>query len=1265
MRHCLILVGVGFLLAFIGDAPESEGATRTPAGGLSRLAAESSDLSTEQITGDAIRFGFERNIGQADSRVAALLRCRNYTAYLLGTEVGIVGASAGSQRDVFRLRFAGASAVEGKPGRVLPAKSNYLIGADRKRWIRDVPHHEAYEFPGVYPGIGTIYREERRSLRLDLHVAARTDPSLVVLEVSSGEVLVCDEAGGLTLAGRQGRLTLSAPIAYQHGQGGREPVACRWELRGTSRVGFRVEGHDPARPLTIDPTFTYATYLGGSADETWNNGLAVDASGDVYVAGTTISTDFPTTAGAYKSSKPGGTSKDLFVAKLASGGTSLRHATYIGGQKDDEIHDMCLDSSGNVYLAGFTLSNDYPSTSGAYRSTMTFSSESFLTKLNSTGTALVYSTFLGPDRCKAVGVDSSGYAYPVLDPSYKITVLKLKTDGSGVLYSTSIDASPSGVTTPNSIHVDSLGNVHVAGSTDSSTFPSTTGAYQTSVKGGTDAFALRLDTSGSVAFATLLGGSKKDYGMGVGIDLGGRVYVAGYTNSTDFPTTSGAFQSENQSSGQTGFVTRLAADGSKLSYSTYLGGSTDSYCYGLATHFSGAAYVVGWTACDDFPVKDAHQGTRSGGLDAFVVKLDHTGDVAYSTYLGGTGPDHGLCVKLQPDGSAAVHGKNVSSDFPTTSGVVQPNHGGVTDSWVAVFSDNLPTSVDPLQFSTTSLPDGGLRLNYSHTLESSGGLAPFTWAIVSGSLPAGLTLSSEGAMSGTPTADGTASFTIALNDRTGARATRDLTLKVWDVPLIVADLPDWTVTLPYDQDLTVVGGIGALQWAIDSGSLPTGTILSGGRLSGTLTESGSFAFTLRVTDTLDSTSTKAFQVEVNPYPTISTDSLPDWTVTRVYDEKVEGSGGTEPRTWSLVSGTLPVDGPIGPLTGVLAGLARDVGLFQFEVRLQDAVGATVLRSYAVRVNPWPEITTDSLPMAGVGRPYAAHLERSGGTEPLEWLSLPGSLPSGVKLDQKTGVLSANSVAAAFKFQCDLKDASGATAQRAVSVSVAPRMSLSAKKNREELLILPGTAGPRFRFLELLAGSELTLKLKLIGEGDLHAEVRLLDPQEAPLLLAPYLKTKKKSLRCKAIPILKTGRYFLRIDVTTGFGGAVVRLDVEAEAPKTITGMGTITSGEPIEVVIPVLAGSKISATVKAAKKSLASPGVASLTDAKGTNALYSAKVKEKSNKVTVKVKVPMAGGNATATLIGREGTSGAIIWKFKVSRPTLYDLDLPSLPSGW
>jgi hypothetical protein len=372
---------------------------------------------------------------------------------------------------------------------------------------------------------------------------------------------------------------------------------------------------------------------------------------------------------------------------------SLAYSTYLGGSSSDSGIGIAVDSLGNAYVTGGTYSDNFPTTAGAFQTIYSGDLDAYVSKLNSSGTALVYSTYLGgnnPDEGEAMAVDQSGNAYitgstsasnfpttsgafqTTLHGSQNLFVSKLNRSGSALLYSTYLGGSSfdSGV----GIAMSSSGDAYVTGYTLSSDFPTTSGAFQTTLHGSQNAFVSKLNRSGSaLVYSTYLGGSGIDYESGITVDAWGNAYVTGYTNSPDFPTTAGALQTTYGGNGDA-FVSKLNRSGSALVYSTYLGGSGGAGGYAIAVDWSGNAYVTGNTCCGDFPTTaGAFQITSGGGNDAFVSKLNRSGSaLAYSTYLGGSGFDSGIGIAVDWSGNAYVTGSPLPATFRPRRGRFRP-----------------------------------------------------------------------------------------------------------------------------------------------------------------------------------------------------------------------------------------------------------------------------------------------------------------------------------------------------------------------------------------------------------------------------------------------------------------------------------------------------------------------------------------------------------------------------------------------------------------
>lgn len=352
--------------------------------------------------------------------------------------------------------------------------------------------------------------------------------------------------------------------------------------------------------LDADGAIVYATYLGGTSLDQGSK-IAVDGQGNVYVAGYTFSTDFPVSSGAYDVSFNGGI--DAFVVKLNAAGSALTYGTYLGGDMDDYGGGLAVDGAGRAYVTGYSESASYPTTPGAYDTTYGGGGDVIVTKVNATGTALDYSTFAG-------GASFEG--------------------GYGMA-------------------VDLAGNAYVSGQTASIGFPTTPGAFQPLYGGGTyDGFAFKLSPSGgAMLFGTFAGGSQFDDAKGLAVAPSGAVFLAGRTESPNYPTTPGAFQ-QTYRGGRDIFVTKLSPTGATAVYSTFVGGNAEEEPGDIAVDAQGILHGVGWSISPNFPVTaNACQRRNAGDYDAVHFRLGPAGDqLLYGTYIGQAGPDYGRGVAL-------------------------------------------------------------------------------------------------------------------------------------------------------------------------------------------------------------------------------------------------------------------------------------------------------------------------------------------------------------------------------------------------------------------------------------------------------------------------------------------------------------------------------------------------------------------------------------------------------------------------------------------
>jgi hypothetical protein len=675
------------------------------------------------------------------------------------------------------MKLRGCAAHPQREGReMLAGYYNYLIGNDPTRHATYVRRYKEAWVKGVYAGIDMRYYLEGGRLRYDWVVHAGGDPSQIVFGLEGSEKTYIDSEGRLVFTTRFGEVKLAELRVYQ---GDRE-IGGRFVER-PGGWGIEVGSYDPTQPLVIDP-LVYSTYIGGSGDDE-GTAIAVDGSGQAYVTGGTWSTDYDVTPGAFQTRN--GDWWDVFVTKLNETGTALVYSTYIGGSGEDRGYAIAVDGSGNAYMTGWTFSTDYPVTPGAFQTTNGGGGgDVFVTKLNATGTALVYSTYIGGnslDEGRGIAVDGSGNAYvtgATLSTDYDVTpgafqttngggedvfVTKLNATGTDLVYSTYIGGSWYDMGT--AIAVDGSGQAYVTGRTWSTDYDVTPGAFQTTNGGGYDVFVTKLNATGTaLVYSTYIGGSGDDYGSAIAVDGSGNAYVTGFTGSTNYPVTPGAFQTTNGGGGGDVFVTKLNATGTALVYSTYIGGSGSEAGRGIAVDGSGNAYVTGFTGSTDYDVTPgAFQTTNGGGWDVFVTKLNERGTaLVYSTYIGGGYHDEGYAIAVDGSGQAYVAGYTESTDYDVTPGAFQTTNEGYVDVFVTKVCHPITlTSAPGTDNQTVCVNTAITPITYSTT-----GATGATFL----GLPAGVTGTfSDGniTISGTPTVTGTFNYTVTLRGGCG------------------------------------------------------------------------------------------------------------------------------------------------------------------------------------------------------------------------------------------------------------------------------------------------------------------------------------------------------------------------------------------------------------------------------------------------------------------------------------------------------------------
>jgi len=690
---------------------------------LARAAPAAGSSPAAAVRLAARGLAFEPNRGQAGAAGSFVARARDYDV-LLGA-AGPVVATHDGQR-VVRMRFEQANpraALEGVDA--LPGRVSYLRGRDRARWLHDLPTFAGVRHTGVYPGIDVLYRGRAGALEYDFVVAPGADPSAIALRPTGADDVSVDAAGALQMRIGARWLRQTLPRIYEMGSDGEHVLAGRFRTRADGAIGIEIAARDASRRLVVDPVIEVSTYLGGSGDD-FGGGIAVGGDGAIYVTGWTNSLDFPVSAGAFDATieqpAPPEIGRDAFVAKLDPTGQSLEWATYLGGSSTEfEVVYAAVDANGHVFVSGATKSSDFPVTAGAFQPDLHGEVDGFVAKLLPDGSDLVYATYLGGtglETPQTVAIDADGDAYvtgvtgssdfPTTPGSFQPNwggnadafVAKLAPDGSSLVWATYLGGSADEpAPAAPGLFVDAARRVFVAGTTLSDDFPTTADAVQparSGPPGSADAFVALLDPSGAdLLYGSYLGGSGNEEGRSVVLDSLGRIALLGITDSADFPTTPGAYQ-PTLAGGTDVFVARLSPGNPTPHSVTLLGGTSQDLSRHMVELGDGSLAVTGSTLSSDFPATPgAPQQAWAGNEDAFVSIVGADGDaLAFSTFLGGTGNDRARGMALGPMGRIHVVGFTGSTDFPTAH-ALQPDFagGGVESCFFAGGCDAFVTRI--------------------------------------------------------------------------------------------------------------------------------------------------------------------------------------------------------------------------------------------------------------------------------------------------------------------------------------------------------------------------------------------------------------------------------------------------------------------------------------------------------------------------------------------------------------------------------------------
>jgi hypothetical protein len=828
---------------------------------------------------------FEENRGQADPQFEYVSHADGYTL-LLGKSEAALGLG-------LHMRWVGANPDQQATGEgPLAATSNYFRGNDRSHWMTGIANYRQVKYHGLYPGIDVLYYGNQRQLEYDLHIAPGIDPRHAELAFDgAASVRVDSVSGDLLVATSSGTTRWHKPVAYQQvGDGARHDIEVSYSVRPDHHVRFQVGRYNHHRDLVIDPTVEYGTYFAGTSSASGNSymvflGIGTDANGDIYVAGYQANPALPTTPGSYQANclsdpaKPPQNCLDYFIAKFdpsQSGADSLIYSTFIGtsgGLNPVQSpfyynREFAVDSAGNAYLAGVTDDATYPTTASAYElhcfqqpSTPTPGlcerDISFLTKLNPSGSALLYSTYFGdPDfpSTYVMAVDDSGRAF-VAGTNAGDGVLPV-TNGApcpidsadGICHGNFVgafDTTKSGnasliyleyiALTPTGLASDGLGNTYVYGEVQPLSPPvySVPNGYQTvSDGGGSNTLLQKFNLSGTITYGTFYqattAGAASMHAAGVAADASGRAFVTGYANSQSgnqnlpdlnglpVPTTLNCC-----SYAYLGAIDTTQSGAASLLYGTKILPSTlpatigiDTYAFSVATDGAGKVLIAAQNGAGVQPsnspsplypivnpLPNAAPGSQTAALSLIDTTQSGASALLFSSPIDGSG-NQGMQVWIDAADNLYLAGSTIyttaySPSLPTTSNGYEPQ---ITSGDLAPYllKINLGTSAAPT-VTLTAAPTT-LTLGQSSTLTWSSSNA--TACTASSGWSGSESLS--GTQSVTPAAVGTAVYVLSCSGAGGSvSASAAVTVNAVVVPLPIATISVAPTSITLGQSATL------------------------------------------------------------------------------------------------------------------------------------------------------------------------------------------------------------------------------------------------------------------------------------------------------------------------------------------------------------------------------------------------------------------------------------------------------------------------------
>jgi len=776
---------------------------------------------------------FEENKGQLHSEYYFVARSSQVTSFV--TNNGLIVTHHAKNHPI-KVEFENAEKQIPYGERPLKGKSNYFVGNDQDKWIRNVSQYKHVVAENIYPGIDVKYHSHGSLLEYDFIVEPGSKVSDIILNVANVDKLVVESSGDLLIHAGDTVLKQHKPYVYQEVDSRKNEIESEYLVHRDNKVSFKVAAYDETIPLIIDPVLEFSTFLGGEAFSHISD-IKVDSTGHIYVVGATNSVYYPT-ANPVQANYGGG-DLDAFVTKLSPDGTSIIYSTYFGGSKREGggLYDsenasvstsVAVNSAGEAYVAGHTLSNlDFPLVN-AYQATFGGGgTDAYLFKLNSTGNTVLFSTYIGgsdDEYFYDVALDSLGNPvavghsistqYPtttgVIQPSRNAgynhdgVISKFNTTGS-LLLSTYLGGNDDDRLV--SVALDSNDNIYVTGETKSTANLPLNNAPQTSHAGNFDMYIAKVNSNGTVLdFGTYWGGSSKDAGRGIALDQTGKIIVVGDSNSSNFPIQS-AYQLTK--AGNFDVVLVKMSDSGVVDFSTYFGDAQREYGWSVDTDSQNSIFISGMTESINFPQVSPlteFNTTNTGNYgDAFISKFSADGStLSFSSKVGGNEADHGFALDVTNQGGVYLAGLTASSNLYTTTNVVQTTLNGVVAGFIVKLQDTVSGIAPDISITSPAtssfLNDNTPTISLTFT-DNGGGVDVNSVEIeVNGNLITSTCTGDSVSASCTPDiaiADGQVTISATVADTVGTRSTPDQIAITIDTVL-----PIITITEPQDGSVT-------------------------------------------------------------------------------------------------------------------------------------------------------------------------------------------------------------------------------------------------------------------------------------------------------------------------------------------------------------------------------------------------------------------------------------------------------------------------------